>query len=424
MRVKLTDRFVTSAKDGGAVQADYFDEITPGLALRVSSTGRKVWSFVFTSPKDGRRARLTLGLYPSMSLADARGRVIEARGLLDETPPRDPRDVVRAEAAAGMSVEALVESYLTKHVRPNRRSAAETERRFQKNVVPIIGGVRLADLHKRDINRVIDRIVARDAPVEAARTFEDLRAMLRWAVARGDIDRSPMEGMNKPAPRPPRDRVLSDDEIRTLWNGLPKALVRSQPCQRIIQLCLATGQRVGEVAEMAVGELDLAHARWTIPAARSKNGHAHTVPLSALALSIIGEAKKAAGEGAGSLFPNPKGDGPLPAAAVAKTIGRANAPDDDRPFGRFGIAHWTAHDLRRTAATGMAKLGIAPVVIGHVLNHRAITRAGVTLSIYARYGYEAEVREALERWAERLNAIASGDAAKVLPLARPRLGSQ
>lgn len=176
------------------------------------------------------------------------------------------------------------------------------------------------------------------------------------------------------------------------------------------------GQRVGEVAGMRRSELDLKANVWRIPAARSKNGHAHDVPLTAMAIEIIAEA----GQG-DYFFPNAEGAGPLPAHAVAKTITRAQKPDKDRPHGRFGIADWTAHDLRRTVVTGMAKLGVAPIVLGHVINHRSVTKAGVTLSVYSQHTYEAEKRHALDLWADRLAAIVGEKpAAAVVPMARSR----
>ena len=149
-----------------------------------------------------------------------------------------------------MTVRQIINSYLSKYVRPNLRSAAAIERRFAKNVTPIIGNISVADLHKREINRVVDPILQRGSPVEAARCFEDLRALFRWGVARGDLDHSPMEGMRKPGEAKPRDRVLSDSEIATLWNRLREALPRSRACQLIIRLCLLTSQRVGEVSGM------------------------------------------------------------------------------------------------------------------------------------------------------------------------------
>jgi len=415
-KVRLTDRFVGGVKAIGAPQVDYFDEGTPGLAIRASSAGRKAWSFVFTSPKDGKRARMTLGTYPATSLADARASAIEARGYLDEKPPRDPRDVMTGRAGGAMTVADLVESYLEKHVRPQLRSAEEKVRRFARNVTPIIGAIKVGELHRRDANRVIDPILKRGSPVEAARCFEDLRALLRWAVARGDIDSNPMDGMKKPAAARVGERVLSDDEIGILWNGLPKSLARSKACQRIAKLCLVTAQRVGEVAGMERGELDLSGAIWKLPGSRTKNGHAHSVPLSALAVEIIKEALAEQKPGAPFVFPNPRGDGPLTGIVVARTVTRAHEADQDRPNGRFGIAHWTSHDLRRTAVSKMAEMGIAPIVLGHVINHRSVTKAGVTLAVYSHYDYAKEKRSALDIWAERVDALISGSGAKIVQL--------
>ncbi|HEY4941419.1 MAG TPA: tyrosine-type recombinase/integrase [Rhizomicrobium sp.] len=404
-RVNLTDRFVHNAKPGASGRAEYFDAGTPGLSLRVSDGGKKSWSYFFTSPKDGKRARFTLGAYPSTSLVGARTRAIEAKGHVDDG--NDPRDMGNASA---ITVATLVASYLQKHVRPNLRTAKEIERRFEKNILPSMGSIRLGDLHRRDVNRAVDPIMARGRAIEAARCFEDVRALLRWGLARGDLDRNPVDGMRKPATSTPRERVLSDEEIRTLWTKLPVALAKSKSAQRIVKLCLITAQRVGEVSGMAAAELDLDERTWTLPGARTKNGHGHRIPLTPLALEIIAQAMKDAGEGAAFVFPNTDGDGPLPAQAVAKTVMRAQE--------RLGLAHWTMHDLRRSAVTGMASLGVAPIVLGHIINHRSVTRAGVTLSVYSHYDYGAEREQALQLWSERLSAIVAGDTAKVIPLQR------
>ncbi len=420
MKVRLTDRFVATVNSEGATQADYFDDApkTRGLALRVSSTGRKVWTFHFTSPKDGNRARLTFGAYPAIGLGDARGRALEAHGYLNETPPRDPRDVLRDAADGAMTIKGLVDAYLDELGRRGRRSIAEIRRRFVRNVMPLIGNVKVADIHRRDINRVVDPIVRRGSPVEAARTFEDVRAAVRWGVSKGYLDANPIQGMPKPAHGAPRERELSDDEIRVLWNGLGVALPRSKACQRIIRLCLLTAQRVGEVSGMAPQELDLKTGIWTIPSERSKNGHEHKVPLSDAAIATIKEAMADAGDGAKFIFPNSDGEGRLPGIAVAHTIARAHAKDEKHPLGRFGIDHWTAHDLRRTAVSQMAGLGVAPIVLGHVINHRSVTRAGVTLAVYSQYDYAKEKRAALDAWAERLSGIVAGGSASVTPMRR------
>jgi integrase len=410
-RVALTDRFCSAAKAIGA-RTDYFDATVPGLALRVTGKGHRSWCYLYTSPRDGKRTRATIGTYPATSLAAARGKALEARGHIEAG--QDPRIKLPGQSAAGMTIAALVDAYLADPEKAALRSKAEIARRLRKNVVPIIGEVRIADLRRRDVRNVTDAILRRGKKVEATRVFEDVRAMVRWANENEYLDANPLDGMSKPAEATSSNRVLSDDEIRSLWGGLHQALSRSVQCQRIVKLCLVTAQRVGEVAGMLRSEIDLTAREWRLPGSRTKNGHSHVVPLSELAIQVIGEAMADSEPASEPLFPC--GNGSLSPVAVARTILRAHEIRKDRPRGRFGIAPWSAHDLRRTALTGMARLGVAPIVLGHVANHRTTTRAGVTLAVYSQYTYDKEKRAALDLWADRLASITKGAAAMIIPI--------
>jgi integrase len=361
MRLQLTDRFCQAAKSK-TTQTDYVDTKVTGLALRVTKAGTKSWTLTWGSPK----RRITLGRYPSLGLAGARTAAIEAR-----------------EGKEAGTVAALAEVYI-RHIQ-GLRSAPEIERRLRKDVLPIIGHISLPELHRRDVTRVID---AKAAPISARRAFEDIRTMIGWAVARGDLDHNPIAGMQGPPLSKPRTRVLTDDEIRILWGRLDQ--LADAAVRKIVKLCLVTGQRLGEVTDVTNGEIDWDRRVWNIPASRTKNGHPHSVPLTTMALKIIREM-----------------DGR--ARFVSQAIKRAQ--------GRIGIAHWTAHDLRRTALTKMAELGVAPIVLGHIANHRTTTKAGITLGVYVQHAYEREKREALERWSDRLQGIISGGA-KVVPIRR------
>jgi integrase len=409
--VSLTDRFCMGAKPLHGVRTEYFDETVTGLALRVAPNGHRSWTFHFTAPGDDKRARFTIGSYPATSLAGARRKALEARTQLEAG--NDPRASIANQGAAEMTVASLVTAYLADPDKSKRRSNDEISRRLKRNVLPMIGEVRLAALRRRDVRTCTDPMLRRGTATEAARVFEDLRAAIKWAVEQEYLEANPLDGMKKMASAAPRDRVLSDDEISTLWRGLPKALARSKQSQRIIKLCLVTAQRVGEVAGITRPEIDLKAREWRIPGTRTKNGHSHVVPLSDLAIEIIKEAVADAEE-AEQLFPCGKGS--LAPAAVARTILRGNDTSEDHPQGRFGIASWSAHDLRRTALTGMARLGVAPIILGHVANHRTTTRAGVTLSVYSHYDYAKEKRAALDLWAARLSGIISGQVGKVVAL--------
>ncbi len=246
MKVQLTDRFCQHAKSTEAAQTDYFDETVPGLALRVTSKGTKAWTLLHGSP----RRRVTLGRYPQMGLAAARARAIEVK-----------------DGRTSGTVAALAETYLRSI--SGLRSVREIERRLRRDVLPVIGHIPLGELHRRDVTRVIDAKL-RDAPITARRVFEDVRAMVRWAVARGDLDHSPIDALRGPPVSKPRQRVLTDDEIRAVWHGL--AEIRPD-VGRVVRFCLVTGQRVGEVTGLRPTEIDMDRAVWNIPGERSRMGH-------------------------------------------------------------------------------------------------------------------------------------------------------
>jgi integrase len=433
--IELTDKFCATAKPIDAAQTDYFDTVVKGLSLRVSPAGTKAFNLNYTKPGDGRRARMKLGRYPEMKLARAREKAREGRGNIGEgqDPVADKRTL-----ATSQNVTDLVENYIARHA-STKRSAAAIARRLRLNVSGVdaernrignrsdgcIGQIKLADLHRRDLTKAIDAVKDRGADIEANRVFEDLRAMVRWARARGDLDINLVEGMKRPSQAEERDRVLTDAEIKTVWPALDKAgFWRSTG--RAIKLCLVTGQRIGEVSGMALSEIDLDKQIWIIPPERSKNKREHSVPLSDMAVAIIREQLAAADALAVRkervkseyVFPGVRTSGPLTPAAVAQAIGKSKVTEAGNET-IMGISPWTCHDLRRTAATHMEELGISPFVIGHVLNHISATKASITSRVYARYDYAREKREALDLWANRLAGIIAGGA-EIVPLATGR----
>lgn len=416
--VELTDKFCKAATADSGRKVDHFDTIVKGLVLRVSAAGAKSWYVVYGPP--AKRQWLKLGTYPELPLGGDKGARQRARDTrADVGDGRDPVADKKA-VAASQAVRDLVDNYVARHA-STKRSGDEIARRLRKNVSDVIGDVKLSELHRRDLTRCIDAVKDRGAHVEANRLFEDLRAMVRWARGRGDLDENLVEGMKRPTETVERDRVLSADEIKTMWAGLADADMR-ESTRRVIRLCLVTGQRVGEVAGMTADELDLDQRLWTIPAARSKNKREHAVPLSDMAVRIIRDqladnaalAERKGRDAPAFVFPGPGARASVTGAAIAKAIKREETIKRGVAT-IMGIAPWTAHDLRRTAATHMEEAGISPFVIGHVLNHASATKASVTSRVYARYDYAREKREALELWADRLDGILAGSA-EVVPL--------
>ena len=305
-----------------------------------------------------------------------------------------------------MTVEDLAAQFFDQYAK-EKRTGTRQRQALVKDVLPIIGRAKAAAVTRRDIGRITERMTARGVTIGASRTFEIVRKMFNWAVEKGLIEQNPCVGMKKPFNTRRRDRVLSDDEIRAVWNGLPEAPI-SRDGQQILKLCLITGQRLGEVAGMCRDEFNLETRVWTIPSWRSKNGHAHRVPLTDMALDIIQDAMGLATTE--FLFPGYGKDDAMKSSSVGKAVRLSRSA--------IGVPHWTTHDLRRTAATCMADLGVAPHVIGHVLNHRAVTAASITDQVYNRYSYDREKRAALELWATQLAAIIAGASAEVVSIVR------
>lgn len=426
-QVELTDKFCQSAKCLSGRKTDYFDTLVKGLVLRASAGGQRTWFCVYGPPS--KRQWLKLGTYPEVPLGSDKG----ARQRAKDTRAKvgDGADPVadKKALAASQTVADLVDNYLKRHA-SGKRSSDEIARRLRKNVSGrdaegkslegrsegCFGDIKLSDLHRRDITKAIDAVKDRGAHVEANRLFEDVRAMVRWARGRGDLDENLVEGMRKPTETVERDRVLSADEIKAMWGALPGADMR-ESTRRIIRLCLITAQRVGEVSGMTVDELALDAAEWTIPPARSKNKREHVVPLSPMAVEVIRAQLadvKALAERKGRavpafVFPGPGARASVTGASVPKAIKREEVTKRGVTT-IVGIAPWTPHDLRRSAATGMEELGVSPFIVGHVLNHVSATKSTVTSRVYARYDYMREKREALELWANRLAGIVAGGA--------------
>ena len=245
----------------------------------------------------------------------------------------------------------------------------------------------LEKLHRRDVQRVLDRITERGSPQSERKLFGDIRSIIRWAVSRGDLEHDMMQGMKAPSVSTPRERFLTEDEIAALWEAWPTLL--SPRVTLALRLALVTGQRIGEITGMMEDELDLRKGIWTIPASRSKNGIQHVVPLTDMALALIKEARATAV--LGRMFPG------LNSVKIGQQIIRYRD--------RLPVSDWAAHDLRRSVCTHLAKMGVPTLHIGAVVNHRQVTKAGVTLDLYVQYDYAKEKREALELWADRLSAI-------------------
>ena len=360
-----------------------------GFGVRVAPSGRK--SFVFVYRFNGRTRRMTLGTYPSMSLAKANEALATAQSLLDKDI--DPGETAMAEKRAiqeAGTFKDLVDLWIERWAKKNRKRWEEAKMTLEYDAIPAIGKRKLRDIKRRDIIALLDNIMDRNAPAAANRNLGLLRQVFRFAISRDLIEHSPCDAIDYPAKENARERVLSAAEIEAFWDELPEVRL-SKNLQLILKFCLVTAQRRGEVINAQKAEF--ADGWWNIPGSRTKSGRDHRVPLSPLAKSLYKEIDQRSGDSEW-LFPGR--NGPISADHVTAKLWEV--------VDNFSIEKFTVHDLRRTAASHMTALGHSRFNVGKVLNH---AERGVT-SIYDRYGYDKEKKAALNAWARMLVKITEG----------------
>jgi integrase len=374
-----------------------------GLYLVVQPSGAKSWALRYRVA--GKPTKLTIGPYPSVDLAVARRRAQEALG--EVAGGKDPsgakkaaREARKAENSTADRVETVAALFVERSAKRKAGPlwAREVERLLNVEIIPKIGSKRLGEVTRADVHALLDGIVDRGSPYTANRTLAVLRRMCNWAIERGIIANSPVEKIKPPGAETARDRVLSNDEVRLAW-GAFEAL--GWPFGDIAKLLLLTGARRDEVAEARWTELDLPAKTLTIAKERSKNGIAHEIPLSDAAVLIFDRLPRIGDEKGGPIFTT-TGKTPVSGWSRAKE-------QLDKAIG-VPIPPWVLHDLRRTAASGMAGIGIAPHVVEAALNHKSGSIKGIA-AVYNRYNYAAEKRQALEAWARRLSAIVTASEA-------------
>jgi integrase len=257
------------------------------------------------------------------------------------------------------------------------------------------------EITRRDVLDLLDRTVDRGSPIAANRTLAAVRKLFAWCVDRDIITLSPCSGVKPPALERSRDRVLTDSELVAVWMA---ATDLGYPFGSLVQLLLLTAQRRDEVAGMRWTEIDLGNRLWTLPRERVKNNQPHEVPLSEAAMSLLEAVPRIAGPFV--LTTN----GQSPASGYSKGKRRL---DTLMPA---SVIPWRLHDLRRTAATGMARIGIDMPVVERVLNHTSGSFGGVA-GIYQRHDYRDEKAKALEAWGRLVTSLVSGRTAdNVIPL--------
>jgi integrase len=359
--------------------------LSGSFGLRVTANGAKSWVVMYRL--DGKLKRETIGGYPAYSLLQARERArtsleLAGRGI----NPVEAREAEKQKVAAIKSVSEAVEIFIKRHAKTKNRSWGEVERVFKVYIIPKMGNRPVSSITPADIHDVLDALMDAGHPYMANRVFAHSRKFFNWCVERSWINEPPTKHISRPAEEHARDRVLSNDEIKEVWNACDNL---GWPFGPFIKLLLLTGQRRNEIARMKWNHIDFNSKLWTIPKEETKAKRQHAVPLSEMVAQIIEDIPKN-----GDYIFSTNGKTPISGFSKAK-----KRCDDI-----VEIPVWRLHDLRRTAASGMAEIGIAPHVIEKVLNHSTGQISGVA-AVYNRHEYLREKTDALNAWASALGAI-------------------
>jgi integrase len=356
MKAQLTDLSVRALRPS-AKQMKVWDTRTRGFGVLVSG-GTKSWFVCYGS----KRRLKTLGRYPTISLADARRK---AQALLGATP--DEEDA--------LSYPTVRDRFLDTH-KLGPRAAHEMRRTLLRY---FHWKKKLDQITHNDIASAIDEI---KAPSEALHAFKNSRTFFNWCVPRY-LKHSPCAGLKPPSKYVPRTRVLSPDETKRVWHAVDGTF------GTIVKLCVLTGQRWGEVSGLKweyIGNETI-----TLPPEVTKNGREHVFPLGNMARSVIASVPRF--NSTPYLFCGRTG-------APWQGSGKSKWQLD----GVLKLDHWTLHDLRRTFATNLAQLGVAPHVIERILNHVTGTLSPIAL-VYNRANYLSEMRAAMALYEEHLAGL-------------------
>ena len=390
MRKLLSDRTLKSLKADPKRRA-IFDTKLEGFHAIPSTSKDGQATFAIKYSVRGKQRKKTLGIYPYMTLKQARTKALAIRSEVS-----DGRDPVADEKSKNQEkFEDALDLYLDTYSKHNHRPRTQVEVRRFLNIARDEWGDRpIAQIVRKDVMALLDECARKRSPLQSNRLHGYLSGFLNWAADRDMIEVVPVRrGMKPLKTEPTRDRWLRDDELLAIWNA---AELYGYPFGPLVKMLILTGQRRGEVTKMRWEEitgLEGDEPVWTIPSHRNKGKREHTLPLPSAARRVL-RAIEDVGYSDEFVFVTYKADGTLtPMVTFSKTKKRLDEMS--------GVTDWRLHDLRRTLATGLGDLGFPPYLAGMIMNH---SNPSVT-AIYDRANREQEMRIALEAWATKIDGM-------------------
>jgi integrase len=397
--MKLTAKAVNALTlPPGKTDVIFFDDQLPGFGFRLRlGAGVKVLkTWIVQYRRAGATRRMLLGSAEVLGTEAAREAAKKALGAV--ALGQDPQgDRAARRDADKNTLRKTVDEFLAvkrRELRP--RSFIETARYLTGAYFKSLHGMPLDAIKRKDVAACIVRIARESSNPAASQARAKLSGLYSWAMTMGLVEANPVIGTHEPAPNKPRDRVLSDDELSAIWRACA-----DDQFGKIVRLLILTGCRRQEIGGMCWSEVSADGAAWTLPATRSKNHRAHTLPLMPAMREILDSVPRLINRD--QLFGERADRGFTKWDVSKRELDQRSGVTDE----------WHLHDVKRSVATHMCDIGIAPHVVEQILNHQSGPRAGPA-GVYNRSSYEREVRAALGLWQDHIRALVEGGERKVV----------
>jgi integrase len=402
----LTYTFVSNLKPPEeGKREEYYDTVVKGLLVRITHTGHK--SFIFRYGDQGKR--YTIGSFADMSIADARDKARDLKERVRQGYDPQAEKIARRNRPKDLTVNDLAIVFKNKHLPTLKKSTRDDyKRRIDNFIIPALGKMRIKDVQRHHVIEVLEDIAENGvdgtaSPIQSNRVRSILSSMFNFGINRSLADHNPVQLVRPLGKEKKRKRIYDDEEIRKIWGQFDKL---DEPFRSLFKMLLICGQRAGETRMMRWDEItdDLI---WIIPAEKTKAGREQRLPLPEMALEVLDEIKPLTG-GSDYVFESPvKRNEPI--AWLQKISGEVRKESK--------VVDFRLHDLRRTAASYMAEMGMDRTVLGKVLNHKGLAGDDQVTAVYDRHEYIKEKRNALNLWTRLLKQILNkNESSKILKI--------
>lgn len=403
--VELTDKFIQAMVAPAEGRIEFYDTKRQGLRIRHYPTGKKTWLYQ-KLVKGGPRRAISLGSYPTMSLALARSEALKIQSEAEQGVDRvglkaETQRQAAAEALAARSLGDILELYVATHITQNLKDGNSKKERvvqLRTHLGPLLSR-RVDSITRPELQNIVDMKLAEGKVTMANRLRSAFTGFFGWAFDRNHVAFNPSAGLQRAGKETPRDRTPSLDEVKEIWAA---SFQMGDLWGPFFRLCILTGQRSrSDILAMEWTWVDFDRNTFEVP--NPKNSKAHIVHLSAEAKATLLKIKEGQADAPSEFVFTTTGTTASSGIANAKEkldeiIARARTKVSLPP-----IEKWTIHDLRRSQATALAEAGFDEAVVDRIQNHVASgSRASAVAGVYNKAQKLTERARALDAWADMI----------------------